>query len=453
MENTEYLTASEEPLIRDFSIEQLLSFQSRTDVAVSVVVPQGKKLTQVIKMVENDLEVLVQKAASEPFEMTKTQQTISVWKLALQLLQGYKKYPTLGLMCFVVLEPISTLIYTDAKVIATIFEPKEPIGRLLITIGKKLNVWPLFEFRDPKERFGILSIEKDNVSVGIIESGHFRTIAHMESNIPRKHGKGGSSAIRFARIRMEKRQVWGKMIANSCLSYFFDLEVPTINKLMIVGDKNRSFETTFLRSNSADPRLLQLQLGHLDLPETTTPSMEAARDLVFAELQLQNFELMKVKEDPRIQAFFSERLTASPQAILGVEGTMAYLAKGMVSEIVLTESKTISFQVEDGGKVLQGFVDSTLLHTIVTSAPSSNVSKLKQQSNLESYLKDLLKSTPDPPILTLVENRTPLSAHLATNHQGIGAHLKQGFSSSVPFESTTPAALDALGCKTFSDMI
>ena len=51
--------------------------------------------------------------------------------------------------------------------------------------------------------------------------GNTRTILHKFSvDLPKKHGRGGQSAVRFARLRMEARHNYVRKVAELAVHYF-----------------------------------------------------------------------------------------------------------------------------------------------------------------------------------------------------------------------------------------
>jgi len=71
-------------------------------------------------------------------------------------------------------------------------------------------------------------------------SGNTREILHKFTvDLPKKHGRGGQSALRFARLRMEKRHNYVRKVAELAVQFF------------ISNDKARVTFYTFL--SLADP--------------------------------------------------------------------------------------------------------------------------------------------------------------------------------------------------------
>jgi peptide chain release factor subunit 1 len=54
-------------------------------------------------------------------------------------------------------------------------------------------------------------------------------------DLPKKHGRGGQSALRFARLRLEKRQNYVRKIAELMIQHFITHDRPNVNGLIMAG--------------------------------------------------------------------------------------------------------------------------------------------------------------------------------------------------------------------------
>lgn len=53
--------------------------------------------------------------------------------------------------------------------------------------------------------------------------------------MPKKHGRGGQSALRFARLRMEKRHNYVRKVAETATQLFITNDRPNIEGLILAG--------------------------------------------------------------------------------------------------------------------------------------------------------------------------------------------------------------------------
>lgn len=69
-------------------------------------------------------------------------------------------------------------------------------------------------------KFGFIIMDGNGCLVGTL-CGNTRDILHKFSvDLPKKHGRGGQSALRFARLRLEKRHNYVRKVAEVAVQYF-----------------------------------------------------------------------------------------------------------------------------------------------------------------------------------------------------------------------------------------
>ena len=71
--------------------------------------------------------------------------------------------------------------------------------------------------------------------------------------MPKKHGRGGQSANRFARIREEKRSNYVKKVAELAIKNFITNDVPHVKGIVMAGSAD--FKTVIQQSDAFDKRL------------------------------------------------------------------------------------------------------------------------------------------------------------------------------------------------------
>lgn len=82
--------------------------------------------------------------------------------------------------------------------------------------------------------------------------------------LPKKHGRGGQSAVRFARIREEKRHNYVRKVAELATQHFIENgERPNVSGLIIAGSAN--LKNDLQQSELFDKRLSNIVLASLDL--------------------------------------------------------------------------------------------------------------------------------------------------------------------------------------------
>ena len=117
-------------------------------------------------------------------------------------LQLYSKVPPNGLVVY-----CGTIMTDDGKEkkVNIDFEPFKPINTSLYLCDNKFHTEALNELLEADNRYGFIIMDGNGSLFGAL-SGNTREILHKFTvDLPKKHGRGGQSALRFARLRLERR--------------------------------------------------------------------------------------------------------------------------------------------------------------------------------------------------------------------------------------------------------
>ena len=84
--------------------------------------------------------------------------------------------------------------------------------------------------------------------------GNTRDVLHKFTvDLPKKHGRGGQSALRFARLRMEKRHNYVRKVAETAVTLFLTNDKANVSGLILAGSAD--FKTELSQSDMFDQRL------------------------------------------------------------------------------------------------------------------------------------------------------------------------------------------------------
>jgi peptide chain release factor subunit 1 len=85
------------------------------------------------------------------------------------------------------------------------FEPFKPINTSMYLCDNKFHCEPLKELLADEFTFGFIIVDGNGALYGTL-CGNTKDIIHKFTvELPKKHGRGGQSSVRFARLRVEKR--------------------------------------------------------------------------------------------------------------------------------------------------------------------------------------------------------------------------------------------------------
>jgi peptide chain release factor subunit 1 len=81
--------------------------------------------------------------------------------------------------------------------------------------------------------------------------GNTREVLHKFTvDLPKKHGRGGQSALRFARLRMEKRHNYVRKVAETTVEMFMKNDKVAVAGLILAGSAD--FKTELGQSDMFD---------------------------------------------------------------------------------------------------------------------------------------------------------------------------------------------------------
>jgi peptide chain release factor subunit 1 len=167
-----------------------------------------------------------------------------------QRLKLFNRIPPKGLVIY-----CGTVLTAEGKEkkIAIDFEPFKPINTSLYLCDNKFHTEALNELLESDEKFGFIIMDGNGALFATL-AGNTRTIIHKFSvDLPKKHGRGGQSALRFARLRLEKRHNYLRKVAEMATQCFITQDRPNVSGLILAG--SAEFKNTLNGSQLFDPRL------------------------------------------------------------------------------------------------------------------------------------------------------------------------------------------------------
>ncbi len=111
----------------------------------------------------------------------------------------------------------------------------------------------LKELLESDDKFGFIVMDGNGTLFGTV-CGNTREIVHKFAvDLPKKHGRGGQSALRFARLRLEKRHNYVRKVAELAVQFFIENDKVNVAGLVLAGSAD--FKQELNGSDMFDPRL------------------------------------------------------------------------------------------------------------------------------------------------------------------------------------------------------
>lgn len=277
------------------------------------------------------------------------------------------------------------------------FEPFKPINTSLYLCDNKFHTEALAELLESDQSFGFIIMDGNGSLFGTL-SGNTRTVIHKISvDLPKKHGRGGQSALRFARLREEARHNYVRKVAELAVQHFIADNKCSVAGLVLAGSAD--FKTELGQSDLFDPRLQAKIVSTVDVSYGGENGFNQAIELSAGALQNVKF----VQEKRLIQKYFDEIATETGKYCFGIEDTFKALDLGAVETLIVWENlEHMRYVLKDGeGK------EVVLMLT-------------KEQEKDQNRFKD--KATGEA--MEQLEEPAPLLEWLAENYRQFGTSLE-----------------------------
>jgi len=304
---------------------------------ISLIMPPRDQISRVTKMLGDEFGT-----ASNIKSRVNRQSVLGAITSAQQRLKLYNKVPPNGLVLYT-----GTIVTEDGKEkkVTIDFEPFKPINASLYLCDNKFHTEALNELLESDDKFGFIVMDGNGTLFGTL-SGNTREVLHKFTvDLPKKHGRGGQSALRFARLRMEKRHNYVRKTAEYATQYFINTATsqPNVSGLILAGSAD--FKTELSQSDMFDPRLQAKILNVVDVSYGGENGFNQAIELS-AEI-LSNVKF--IQEKRLIGKYFEEISQDTGKYVFGVEDTLKALEMGAVETLIVWENLDINRYVLKNG--------------------------------------------------------------------------------------------------------
>ncbi|KAJ8591849.1 peptide chain release factor eRF/aRF subunit 1 [Rhizopogon salebrosus TDB-379] len=253
-----------------------------------------------------------------------------------QRLKLYNRVPPNGLVLFV-----GTILTDEGKEkkVSFDFEPHKPINTSLYLCDNKFHTEALSELLESDSRFGFIVMDGSGTLFGTL-SGNTRDVMHKFTvDLPKKHGRGGQSALRFSRLRDEKRHNYVRKVAELAVQHFITNDKVNVTGLVLAGSAD--FKTELSQSDLFDPRLGAKVIKVVDVSYGGENGFNQAIELAADALANVKF----VQEKRLIQKYFDEISQDTNKYCFGVDDTLKALELGAVETLIVWENLDITRHV------------------------------------------------------------------------------------------------------------
>lgn len=291
---------------------------------ISLIIPPGDQISRVNKMLTEE--------AGTATNIKSRVNRLSVLS-AITSTQGrlklYNRAPKNGLVMY-----CGTILTDEGKEkkVNIDFEPFRAINTSLYMCDNKFHTEALNELLADDEKFGFIVMDGNGCLFGTL-SGNTRDIVYKFSvELPKKHGRGGQSALRFARLRLEKRHNYVRKVAEAAVTVFISNNMPNVAGIILAG--SAEFKTELDRSDLFDPRLKKSVISMVDVSYGGENGFNQAIEL--SQDTLANVKF--VQEKKLIVNYFEQISQDTGKYCFGLKDTMHALELGAVEKLIVWEN-------------------------------------------------------------------------------------------------------------------
>jgi len=291
---------------------------------ISLIMPPRDQVSRIQKMLADEYGT-----ASNIKSRVNRLSVLSAITSTQQRLKLYNRVPTNGLVVY-----CGTIITDEGKEkkVNIDFEPFKPINTSLYLCDNKFHTEALNELLESDDKFGFVVMDGNGALFGTL-SGNSREVLHRVSvDLPKKHGRGGQSALRFARLRLEKRHNYLRKCAELCTQFFITNDKINVSGLILAGlaDFKNELATTDMLDNRLSCKILKV----VDVSYGGDNGFNQAIELSAEVLSNVKF----IQEKKLISKFFEEIAQDTGKYCFGVRDTLAALDMGAVETLVVWEN-------------------------------------------------------------------------------------------------------------------
>lgn len=358
---------------------------------ISLIMPPRDQVSRVTKMLGDEFGT-----ASNIKSRVNRQSVLGAITSAQQRLKLYNKVPPNGLVLYT-----GTIITEDGKEkkVTIDFEPFRPINASLYLCDNKFHTEALNELLESDDKFGFIVMDGNGTLFGTL-SGNTREVLHKFSvDLPKKHGRGGQSALRFARLRMEKRHNYVRKTAELATQFFINpaTSQPNVSGMILAGSAD--FKTELSQSDMFDPRLQAKILNVVDVSYGGENGFNQAIELSAEVLANVKF----IQEKKLIGKYFEEISQDTGKYVFGVDDTLKVLEMGAIETLIVWENLDMNRYV---------LKNNSTGETIIKHLN-------KEQDSVQSNFRD-----PDTNAELEVQDKMPLLEWFANEYRRFGCNLE-----------------------------
>ena len=308
------------------TIEELSKIAGRGTELITVYIPKGKQLHEVITILREEQGT----ADNIKSDLTRTHVVDSLSKVV-QRLKLYKKTPERGLAIFCGALPREEGGPPGSEVVKAFeIDPPKDMQTFLYRCDDHFHVDILKNMLKDENMIGFLAVDAKDAGWGLLHGDKIEVLKETSSGVAGKHRQGGQSAKRFQKLREMELTYYFNRLATITREYFIDIY--PIKGLVISGPGPTKEE--FINNNYLEYRLQNMIIATIDASYSGSEGIREA----FAKSSdiLSNFRM--VEEKQIVEKLFNEINNNTGLGIYGLDDIINHLKNNIVNKIIITDN-------------------------------------------------------------------------------------------------------------------
>jgi len=237
-------------------LEQLEELEGRGTELVTVYIPPGKQIHDVMTDLRNEYGTAVNIKSK-----TTRKNVQDALTKAMERLKLFTKVPETGLAVFAGTIASNQLGVGDMQTFTLI--PPEPIGIYYYRCEHRFMLEPLWEILEHEDSYGILVIDAKDATFAMLKGQRADILKDLSSGVAGKTRAGGQSSRRYERLRQMHLQEYFNRVGGHMTDLF--LNVPNLKGIIVGGPgptKEDFIKGNYLRQEIKDKVLTTVDTGY-----------------------------------------------------------------------------------------------------------------------------------------------------------------------------------------------
>ncbi len=302
-------------------VDQLETIRGRHTELVSVLIPAGFNINAVTRQLETELST----ASNIKSKQTRSNVTDALNRIIREL-KLKKQTPPHGLALYA-----GNVSETEgqANLQSWEVEPPKPLNTRTYRCDQTFVIEPLQEMLEVDEVYGLLVIDRQEATIGLLEGKRIKVLQSFTSGVPGKVRAGGQSSQRFHRITEGLAKDFFRRVAEAMKDHLFHLD--KLKGILVGGPiptKEEFLEEGQLVTKLKEKVIAVKDIGYVDEHGLGLLVEQSQEDISEQELTIER----KVVEN------FMETLGKSHGlSVYGLEKINKALERGAVQKLLITK--------------------------------------------------------------------------------------------------------------------